>query len=318
VPELGAVEFPAEPLATCRTCAMAPKEVPAVGVMAATEIVFTAPARCCTYQPKLPNWAVGRILRRGGIGAERVRAKIAAREGIHPIGLQPAGAWRKAWDGRGANQFGREPAFTCPYWVEGTELACSIHADREAVCRTWHCKYGAGARSHAAWAALHALLQRIERALAQFCLDHVPEDSDPERYYLACAARVDRMTPEELAPLRTIGVRALVDELHRRVEDRDAPMPEVLQPRVRDWATVDGETVLVSLSQLDREPVPAWIFELLSRLDGVRPWRDAVAGTAEAIGQPVDEDLVRRLWARGLLGPPDNSPDVVFSYVPGD
>jgi hypothetical protein len=310
------VEFPPEPLATCSRCAMGP------GTREDSDgIEFSAPARCCTYHPRLPNFTVGRILRRGGVGADRVRARITARLGIHPIGLWPPASWRRTWEKGPSDAFGRDPALTCPFWVDGAELACSIHPEREAVCRTWHCKVAGGLRSREAWGALQATLARIERTLAEWCVRAVPEDPDPERFYLACADRVDRLTDDEVQALRTAGLTTLLDQLRDRVDERDAPMPDVLQPRIAHWWPREGAIALASSSSLDREPAPPWIFELLSRMDGVRPSREAVAETEAAIGAPVEEALVRRLWARGLLGPPihaDRPVTVSLTFVPGD
>jgi hypothetical protein len=321
VPELAGISFPAEPLATCASCAMATRDDP-------DELVFDAPARCCTYHPSLPNFAVGRVLRAGGLGAERVRARIASGDGLDRRFLGPPASWKQAWSERAADGFGRDRALTCPYWVDGVELACSVHAEREAVCRTWHCKVQGGERAQHAWIEVRGLLARIERTLAEACARAVATEEigvDPakwEAFYRACADHLDALPDDRLVDLRTAGIAALLDRVRARIADRDAPMPDVLQPRlVGWWPRADGRLAVSSTSSIDREAVPRWIFVLLSRLDGVRTWRDALAEASAELGEPIPEALVHRLWDRGLLGPPigaDGPVTIDVSFVPGD
>lgn len=308
LPELAGLAFPDEPLASCARCAMAPRAHPEPGAVA-----FTAPARCCTYQPTLPSWLAGRALRRGGPGAERVRARIDAGDGAHPVGLRPDPALAARWRSRPADAYGRDPTLTCPYWREGEALACAVHPDRNAVCRTWHCRLGAGARAQAAWGALNVVLVELERALADLCERALPPPADGApgeawaAWYVACADRVDALGPDDREALRTPRLLGLLDRLRQRVAERDAPMPERPVPQVRDWVVGPDGVWLSSFSPFDRWRGPPWIFELLSRLDG-RPWRDAVRDTSAAIGAPVPDDLVWTLWQRGLIGP-DERPE---------
>lgn len=323
VPELGAESFPDEPYATCASCSMAPRP----GGPGEGETVFTAPARCCTYHPRLMNFLAGRALRRGGIGAERVRLRIRDRDGVRARGIDPPAAWEARWDQKGSEGFGRDPGLNCPFWVDGTALKCAIYQDRNVVCRTWHCKLRYGGRGYDVWAGLAAILARLERELSTWCVETLPnvpgDDADPEaieRFYVACADRVDALTDADVERFRTPRVLSLVGALSGHVAERDAGMPDVLQPRIQDWIRKPTVTILVSWSSLDRVETPPWIFELLSRLDGVRPWRQAVAETASALGITVPESLVALLWERGLVGPPVpyDGPTTTFSILPGE
>jgi hypothetical protein len=313
VPELAGLSFPAEPLATCATCAMAPREPARPG-----DIEFTAPARCCTFHPRLANFLAGRALRRGGPGAERVRARIAQGVGVGPIGIEPGAEWMARWRTRSPTSYGRDTALTCPYWVEGP-YGCSIHADRDAVCRMWHCKVAKGQRAQVAWSALGELMAKLERRLAGWCASRLTLE-DPERYYVACADLVDAATDEELAALRSEGVERLLATARERTADRDAPLPDVVTPRISDWVTGEDGVALASFSPYDRTLLPPWIFELLSRLDGVRTWRQAVDHTAAALRRPIPAEIVLWLWERGLIGPPiplEGSDEPVISVLPG-
>lgn len=313
LPELAELSFPAEPLATCATCTMAPRVPARPG-----EVAFTAAARCCTYHPRLANFLAGRALRRGGRGAVRVRARIAEGVGVGPLGIEPGPERAARWRSRSAESYGRDAALTCPFWLDGEALACSIHADRDAVCRTWHCKVGKGQRGQAAWSAVAELAGTLERRLAGWCAEQLAMD-DPERHYVACADLLDAAPDEALGALRTEGLTRRVASVRARIAERDAPLPDVVAPRISDWVRDEDGVALASFSPYDRAVLPPWIFELLARLDGVRTWRSALDETATALGRPIPGDIVLWLWERGLVGPPvaaEGSEQPVISVLP--
>jgi hypothetical protein len=298
MPELASLSFPTEPLATCAECAMAPRTPARTG-----DLAFTAPARCCTYHPRLANFLVGRALRRGGPGAEQLRTRIALRAGVCPYGIGPGPEWTARWRARSVASYGRDEALTCPYWRAGEPLGCSIHDDRDAVCRAWHCKVAKGARGQVAWAAASDLMAKLERRLAEWCAARLTMD-DPERYYVACADAVDGAADAELAALRSPGLDQRLAILRALTAERDAGLPDVVTPRVSDWVRGEDGVALASCSPYDRTLLPPWIFELLARLDGTRTWRQAAEETADALQRPIPEEIVRWLWDRGLVGPP--------------
>ena len=305
LPELEGLPFPEEPLATCSSCAMSAGGQP---------VVFTASARCCTYHPSLPNFLAGRALRRRDLGSRLLRERLARGEGASAFGLSAPASWRQRWASRSDRAFGRDEALTCPYWVGERALGCSIHPDRNSVCRTWHCKLAHGARSHAAWGALHALLFDLENDLAKTCVERLgaPEGADPERYaefYIRCADLLDEPGEELFSSLRSPRLLRMLEAARAQCEERDQPMPDVLEPRVREVIrSVPGKLLLSSWSPFDPVEVPTQIFELLSRLDGQRTWREALAD-ARVAGFPSGEPLVRMLWERGLLGSKTELPD---------
>ncbi len=299
VPELADLPYGDEPLASCASCAMTPRP-------SDPDAVFSSPTRCCTYHPRLANFLAGSALRRGGNGADRVRARLADPDGLTPEGILAPQSRSRRWKGRAAEAFGRDVSFACPYWVEGP-LGCSIHADRDAVCRTWHCKVVTGHRGHRAWTAANVLLASVERRLARWCADRVTWDlADPAGSYLAAVAALDAASDEELRSLRSPRLEALLDAAFARAEDRDRSLPPVVVPAVRDWERRAEGVSVTSFSPFDRVLLPTWIFELLSRLDGQRGWREAVDLTSEALGRPVPHDLVWHLWARGLVAAPED------------
>jgi hypothetical protein len=317
LPELRGLALHDEPLATCARCAMAPRRHTPHG-----EVVFTAPARCCTYHPTLANWLVGRALRRDDAGTERILARLQDPDGVSALGIAPGPTRARAWRTRSDDAYGRDEPLTCPYWTD-QGLGCTIHRDRDAVCRTWFCKVGRGERGAAVWGALKALLATFERELADVCVQDLPEPSGPwAPWFVACADHVDGLGDDALrARLPSSRLHAMRDALTQAIARRDAPLPDVVQPRVRDWVVREGEVALSSFSPYDRTPLPPWIFALLSRLDGERTWREAVDLASTDLGHPVPGDLVMWLWDRGLLGPPidvHGSDLPVLQALPGD
>lgn len=302
VPELGELSMPEEPLATCSRCAMAP--LPGAPPAVARERLFTAAARCCTYHPRMANFLLGRALRRGGVGAERVRLRLTDPDGVSALGVDAGKVRGDRLRGRSDDDFGRLELLTCPYWVPGP-LGCSVHADRESVCRTWHCKLRHGLRSQEAWAPANVLVRHTEMLLAEYCRDLLPWDpTDPEAMYVAAADLVDLTGDEVLRGLRTARTDVFVDNLRRAIGRRDAPLPDVLVGRLREWTRLDsGEWRVTSFSPFDPTVAPPWLFELLARFDGVRTWREAVDLAVVESGVAIPHDAVSWLWERGLVGP---------------
>lgn len=302
VPELAALAMPDEVLATCARCAMAP--LPGAPPALARERLFRAPARCCTYHPRMANFLVGRALRRGGVGAEKVRARLADPDGVSALGVDAGKVRGDRLRGRADDDFGRNELLTCPYWVEGP-LGCSVHADRESVCRTWFCKVRHGLRGQEAWAPANILVRHVEMLLAEHCRDLLPWDpTDPAGCYVAAADLVDRTDDGTLRALRTARTDVFVGNLRAAIARRDAPLPDVLLARLREWSrTEDGQWRITSFSPFDPSFAPPWLFELLARFDGVRTWREAADLAAVEAGVVIPADAVQWLWDRGLVGP---------------
>jgi Fe-S-cluster containining protein len=306
-PEVAA-RFHPEMLATCDDCAMKPRP----GVPEFTQ-VFPARARCCTYHPELPAYAAGRALRRGGLGAERIRARLADPDGIEADGIHAWAEYKRRYQDD-AIPFGHEESMSCPFWsAEAPEgRGCSIHLDREAICRTWHCRIEGGGRGHATWVALKALFRCIEDTLVTECLSAgtPPAAGSPpaewERWYLWCASHVDELAePAHVERLKGERLAGLIAQIQRLADERDQPLPAVLIPTIGDWKVHDTGVTLSSWSTYDPFEAPLWIFQLLSRLDGKTPWRRAKAETEAALRHPVGDDLIFSMFRRSLLGPPE-------------
>jgi hypothetical protein len=304
VPVLTEIRFDEEHLANCLACPMAPKP----GQDLERRSVFTAPARCCTYTPLLPNYAVGRILRRDDRGSRRMLARLADAGGVTPLGVGPDEARSREYHDKALNGgFGRLPELNCPYW-EGGLLPCAIYRDRNSVCRTWHCKHVGGARGHAVWMAYKELLFWFEQRLSRLCVERGKwpgEGStldDRTAWFLACATTIDTLPEADLAALRAEdGLRVRAIALRTRAAERDHALPDVLQPTVQDWEFGDAVVLMTAYSAYDMRELPRWVFVLLSRMDGRTPWRDALAGAEAELGVAIGEGLVHDLYRLGLV-----------------
>jgi hypothetical protein len=321
IPELEGWRFGAESFATCSHCPMQPT----VQLQPEHRAVFTAKARCCTYHPDLPNFLAGRALQRGGVGAQKIRARLENIETRSPTAIVRPAEIADQYLEFGKTSFGNREDLTCPYWVDG-EHNCSLYADRNAVCRTWHCKSVDGAKGHAAWTALRWTLLEVEAELSM-ALSAAPaptRDASVENWvewYIACAERLDALNPETLESLRTPRLEQLILEVGKAVKLRDAALPEILAPSVAQWFVEPDGIAMTAWSGYDLVDTPTWIFELISRLDGITTWREAKRMTETAIGHKISDDLIHTLHRRGLLSAPESMPETGarwrFNKAPG-
>ena len=182
---------PEEPKATCSACAMCAPADPLPGVT-----YFRPDAKCCTYQPTVPNYLVGAILADAdpamAEGGRRIRAHIEGRVGVTSRWLAPSRKRVALFRASRESSFGRSTRLRCPYFVEEGGGLCSIWRHREGVCSTFFCKYAAGADGQAFWRAVEAYLRRTEFALANHAVATLaPALLEPQR-------PADQMSLEEL------------------------------------------------------------------------------------------------------------------------
>lgn len=294
-PELATAILPDESHATCESCVMLGEEH---GAGAWPPWAFSAQTRCCTYVPPLPNFIVGRALRRGGEGAELMRRRLADADGRTPWGAEQPSRSRAPAP---AERFGRDVALRCPYWSTSAGT-CGVWPDRGAVCRTWYCRLDEGQAGQRRWKAVSDTLTAVWETLARYCValgDAPPADAAVEdwiAWYLACAERVDRATREDLAPhvsdelaARDATLVAAPFEPTPRLPERLASVfKQVPRPPGRLW--VSGHTPRDGVTLMPE------VVAQVEALAGDRPWRDALAQSPD-----VDERLVAELFRMGAL-----------------
>jgi hypothetical protein len=189
-----------ETRATCETCAMCDH-----GQLAPVAMDYFKPdAKCCTFYPSLPNYAVGAILADTSDdlaeGRRRLRAKIAARVGVTPQAIASPRMYNVVYTAaRGSGAFGRSEALLCPYFDKENGGRCTVWQYREAVCSTYFCKHTAGKPGWEFWSALKGYLSLVEmklRVFASLSVDSTVSEPPQERLALT-KEDVDGLPPTD-------------------------------------------------------------------------------------------------------------------------
>jgi Fe-S-cluster containining protein len=167
---------PPEARATCEDCAMCAPD----GAAEPGTLYFSPRVKCCTYQPKLANFLVGRALedRDSAFSAGRatLERRIDSGVGVTPLGLEPPATYGLLYE-HGSAGFGRSEAMRCPHYIEEGGR-CGIWRHRNSICTTWFCKYERGAVGMAFWERLRDLLMAVEMDLAAWCVIESDLDQD--------------------------------------------------------------------------------------------------------------------------------------------
>ena len=170
LPPLALRVVPVESKATCEACAMcAGTSRGAVEAVDGVSRLFRVDTKCCTFEPRLPNYLVGALLADGRAelaeGRRRMRERLASKVGVGPLWLRPPAKYALLYN-QARRAFGRAGSLRCSFY-EPTAGACTIWPYREAVCSTFFCKYVAGADGHALWAGVKTYLSLVEQQLAR-------------------------------------------------------------------------------------------------------------------------------------------------------
>lgn len=169
--------IPPETRATCDDCAMCAP----VGTAEPATLYFSPRTKCCTYQPRLANFLVGRALADRDFAFSAGRATIDRRidsgVGVTPLGLETAAAYHLLY-GHGSAGFGHAESMRCPHYLEEGGGRCGIWRHRNSICTTWFCKYERGATGLAFWERLRDLLMAVETDVAAWCVLQCGLDAD--------------------------------------------------------------------------------------------------------------------------------------------
>ncbi len=283
-----------EAAADCSNCVMVPPQVPADHPRA-----FNPDTRCCTYYPDLPNFLIGRAL--AGEGAQAMAAELLA-----------CGSRLSAWGieqpqdvpNPTGERYGRDLSARCPYWVGG-QHACAIWAERNGVCRTWFCRYDQGRAGRQRWYRLMLLLEWIETALANICVEAgQPPTGDVSeatwhQWFAWCADFVSTVGVDQIRGVYDDIIEGRVNDVREAVAARPVDLPDVVVPDItRATGTADG-LALEGYSSFDWVDIPTGGLRLFTAMDGVRTWREA-ARTSD-IDTGVAEAMVRELYRIDIL-----------------
>ena len=307
--------WPDEQRSTCAACPLVAEDEAGV----AYPFSMAREARCCTAQPNLANFLVGRA---GDVAV--VRARLDQRDGVSAWGIRAVTGYDDAFPARAKLGFGRDVGMRCPFWVGG-DHACGVWLGRSARCRAFFCRHDRGLAGALSWSQAAGLGVALEAAIAEHFVATLggPPEADASSdellaWYARCARAADvlgetdalaivRATP----PAATDGAPDRImtsprGTLIAKLRVHGAAIADVLVPAV---SAVDrhGDRVLIAgYSTFDAVSAPPSVFALLARLDGATPWRTALAELADPA---LDEALVRELRRAGALRDPAGSDD---------
>lgn len=199
-PELWA-DLPRETRATCSTCVMARADWPRD---ARDPGPFDPALKCCTYEPFLPNFSIGRLLIAAGEDRDRDQSAILRaldrafeRGVVTPLGLLPRESRVDGGAGRRAG-FGRDPGRRCAFLSEAA--TCLIWRDRPSVCRSYFCVSDRGEAGQTQWREAERIGNEAEWTLAHELLWEMGFTQDEtstfaewrgreREFFIACAKR---------------------------------------------------------------------------------------------------------------------------------
>jgi Fe-S-cluster containining protein len=333
-PPFFAREAIVEEKATCSDCAMCDKNA---GV-AAGPTFFRPDTKCCTYQPKLPNFLVGAVLRDGNPamaeGGRRIRARIEQRIGVTPQWLAPGRKYSVLLEASRLTSFGRSTTLRCSFYeVEGG--LCTIWKHREAACSTFFCKHLGGQDGKAFWVALETWLSNVERRLSAHALSVIApeleepvvphltltmddlEDRPPERYaqiwgawhgreaelYARCHEVISAL--DRNAFVRIVDDADLLAELERRYAAATAPaLAErlVLNPEI-SIQPIEGGVMVSTYSRYEPMMLSEPLYAVLQQFSAAERTDEVLARLKREHEVELPDGLLVSLQQMGVVVP---------------
>lgn len=224
-----------ETKANCANCSMARENR---GPRA--KITYKIDLKCCTFDPWVPNFAVGNILSDRNLSAsvkEAILGKIDDIEQCSPLGLRPSTQFQRRFLRKDEMEFGNRKDWLCPFYNR-EQQNCGIWQHRGNVCVSFYCKSNAGQTGLRFWEELGDYLHLLELSLMEECLvqlDFSPRQmsdllplidrqthlqskalpkitpqqskifwngySDPTEFFIKCAKIVKALKPKQVAEI---------------------------------------------------------------------------------------------------------------------
>jgi hypothetical protein len=165
---------PDEPRATCMSCPMVDRPG-----QPKLEVAFGGEHKCCTYQPTLPNFLVGRILRStdevGEWSRRLIRQRIRQRFAVTPVAVHKPPVYATLYElaAVAGPAFGQARGLRCPYYVDRDGGLCGVWQHRTSICATWFCKHDRGPLGRLYVRAVESLFKSVEHALKFWALREI-------------------------------------------------------------------------------------------------------------------------------------------------
>ncbi|MCE3010379.1 MAG: hypothetical protein LW875_07185 [Proteobacteria bacterium] len=126
--------------------------------------------KCCTFEPFVPNFSVGYILKNPSLtGISAVQTKIQRREYALPIGMVAPVRFQVEFSKRKVGDFGQKSDWLCPYY-DFQEESCGIWPARGSVCTSFYCHSSYGDRGLQFWKNFGDFLHIVEMSLMEEAL----------------------------------------------------------------------------------------------------------------------------------------------------
>lgn len=131
---------------------------------------FSKISKCCTYQPNIPNYLVGNILKYGNPeGKKLIREYIGNGVGVSPKGLTAGETYKLLYEKGKKFAFGKSEKLICPFY-DKEKGNCNIWNARPAVCSTFFCRHNKGYKGEDFWYAVRKYLLNTEDCLSDYAL----------------------------------------------------------------------------------------------------------------------------------------------------
>lgn len=156
-----------ESKATCDNCAMSREHRGA-----RAKVTYQKNLKCCTFDPWVPNFVVGAMLKDPSlseIGRGALLGKIRDPECGLPIGVRASTSFQRRHLRKKENEFGNREDWLCPYY-DRQQNQCGIWNYRGNVCISFFCQSDYLQTGIRFWEELGNHLHLIELALAEECL----------------------------------------------------------------------------------------------------------------------------------------------------
>jgi hypothetical protein len=327
--------IPRESNATCDDCAMCN---PSGGSLTSDVGYYDRALKCCTFFPELPNFLAGRALAGDGPGAAALRALINHEGGTRGNAtlrsVEPDAKYAAVYDQQRKAGFGRDPDLLCPYAVDRDAPAgprCGIWQYRNSVCTTFFCKHVRGLTGFQFWQTLKGLLGALEWSLSWWAITQVLDrpasaytagttrateanairlrpdawnlwPGSREAFYVACADRVEALSPEDVIQVAGMSARLHHLELLERFEALMSPRPpDRLRAAPFSILRQCGQRATIqALTCSEPMEAPVALLPVLQYFDG-KPTAEAIEAIRETARVRLDPKLVRRLFEFGIL-----------------